>query len=98
MEGTKYFVFIFRFSINLQCPSISQRHKNETDILFHFNPRFKDEIIVRNSKLCGDWGTEEREGDFIFKVGTEFTIEIESQDENFAVSYLKVICFLPYFI
>ena len=75
----------------MQCPSISQRHKNETDILFHFNPRFQDSIIVRNSKLCGDWGTEEREGDMVLKRGAEFTIEIQSQEDSFIVSFAVFI-------
>ncbi|PSN51886.1 Tectonin beta-propeller repeat-containing protein [Blattella germanica] len=74
-----------RFSINLQCPSISQRHKNMTDILFHFNPRFPDEVIVRNSLICGDWGTEDREGDMVLKAGAEFTIDIECQEDAFKV-------------
>ncbi|KAJ9585855.1 hypothetical protein L9F63_020497, partial [Diploptera punctata] len=75
-----------RFSINLQCPSISQRHKNETDILFHFNPRFKEDVVVRNSKLCGEWGSEERGGDMVLKRGAEFTIEIQSQEDSFTVN------------
>ncbi|KDR11313.1 tectonin beta-propeller repeat-containing protein isoform X6 [Zootermopsis nevadensis] len=74
-----------RFSINLQCPSISQRHKNETDIMLHFNPRFMEAVIVRNSMLCGEWGTEEKEGEMVFKQGTEFTIDIYCQDDCFKI-------------
>jgi len=74
-----------RFSINLQCSSISQRHKNSTDIIFHFNPRFQDAIIVRNSMLRGEWGEEEREGQMVFQQGAEFTIDIYCQDEVFKV-------------
>lgn len=76
---------VCRFSINLQCSSVSQRHKNDTDIILHFNPRFSETVIVRNSMLRGEWGTEEREGQMVFKQGAEFTIDIRCQDEGFKV-------------
>lgn len=34
------------------------------DIAFHINPRIRDEVLVRNSKIDGDWGHEEREVPF----------------------------------
>uniref|UniRef100_A0A915D8M9 Galectin n=1 Tax=Ditylenchus dipsaci TaxID=166011 RepID=A0A915D8M9_9BILA len=37
------------------------------DSLFHFNPRFSEKAIVRNSQSDGVWGKEEREGAFPFK-------------------------------
>lgn len=53
--------------------------------MLHFNPRFMEAVIVRNSMLCGEWGTEEKEGEMIFKQGTEFTIDIYCQDDCFKV-------------
>lgn len=37
------------------------------DMLFHFNPRFKEKKVVRNAQVGGAWGNEEREGTFPFK-------------------------------
>jgi hypothetical protein len=77
--------FVCRFSINLQCPAVSQRHKNETDIILHLNPRFKESVTVRNSLLNGEWGSEEREGEMVFKQGGEFIIDIYCEDDGFKV-------------
>uniref|UniRef100_A0A672SKS0 Galectin n=1 Tax=Sinocyclocheilus grahami TaxID=75366 RepID=A0A672SKS0_SINGR len=38
----------------------------EHDVVFHFNPRFHENTIVRNTQLGGCWGPEEREGGFPF--------------------------------
>jgi Galactoside-binding lectin. len=35
--------------------------------------------------LHGEWGEEEREGQMVFKQGTEFTIDIYCQNEVFKV-------------
>ncbi|VDM97197.1 unnamed protein product [Thelazia callipaeda] len=39
---------------------------NQGDILFHFNPRFSEKQVVRNSRINNVWGDEEREGLFPF--------------------------------
>jgi hypothetical protein len=88
VHKSKIIVILFcvcRFSINLQCPSISQQHKNETDIILHFNPRFPESVTVRNSMLNGEWGTEEREGEMVFKQGAEFSVDIYCEDDVFKV-------------
>lgn len=88
VHKSKIIVILFcvcRFSINLQCPSISQRHKNETDIILHFNPRFPESVTVRNSMLSGEWGAEEREGEMVFKQGAEFIIDIYCEEDVFKV-------------
>lgn len=45
------------------------------DIVFHLNPRVREEIIVRNSQLGGSWGREERGHDFNpFREGEYFDV------------------------
>lgn len=44
------------------------------DVVFHFNPRFNEQTIVRNSNLGGYWGPEEREGGFPFVQGRRFEV------------------------
>ncbi|KAK2846647.1 hypothetical protein Q5P01_009646 [Channa striata] len=43
-----------RFGINFMV-------SRSRDIAFHFNPRVKEGIVVRNSRIGGNWGQEERE-------------------------------------
>lgn len=45
------------------------------DVVFHFNPRFPEQTIVRNSNLGGCWGPEEREGGFPFVQGQRFEVK-----------------------
>nr|CDJ84613.1 Galectin domain containing protein [Haemonchus contortus] len=49
------------------------------DILFHFNPRFKDKQIVRNSYKSGVWAKEEREGPFPFEKEHGFDLTIQNE-------------------
>uniref|UniRef100_A0A1I7YU95 Galectin n=2 Tax=Steinernema glaseri TaxID=37863 RepID=A0A1I7YU95_9BILA len=49
-------------------------HRNER--IFHFNPRFSEKKVVRNSDLNGQWGQEEREGKFPFHKNEGFDITI----------------------
>ncbi|KAM4048689.1 galectin-9-like isoform 2-T2 [Anomaloglossus baeobatrachus] len=69
-----------RFHINLNfCGGIA----------FHFNPRFKENTIVRNSKLNNSWGTEERQlpcGGLCFTPGQSFVIEIVCEHHHFRVN------------
>jgi hypothetical protein len=66
--------------------------QNDTNIAFHFNPRlnvnellflviqlfstFEENVIVQNSKVAGEWQTEERcEMRFPFIHGQSFTLD-----------------------
>ena len=68
-----------RFAINIFSGD------NPDDIVFHFNPRFEQDCVVRNSRLEGCWGSEEREGDMCFKPGKKFCIMIFVQSSGFLV-------------
>ncbi|PAV76784.1 hypothetical protein WR25_25925 [Diploscapter pachys] len=46
------------------------------DILFHFNPRFREKVIVRNSRRGNTWEHEEKEGPFPFEKNREFDLII----------------------
>lgn len=56
------------------------------DVVFHFNPRFNEQTIVRNSNLRGCWGPEEREGGFPFVQGQRFELKILVEDDMFKVA------------
>uniref|UniRef100_A0A3Q3FAE6 Galectin n=1 Tax=Labrus bergylta TaxID=56723 RepID=A0A3Q3FAE6_9LABR len=53
-----------------------------SDVVFHLNPRFHEQTIVRNSNLGGCWGPEEREGPFPFVHGRRFEVKL-FRDEKF---------------
>ncbi|XP_060077888.1 galectin-4-like [Ylistrum balloti] len=65
------------FSLNFMCGS---------DIAFHFNPRPREGVVVRNSKLGGGWGQEERGGDsFPFETGAIFDAMFFCNNDEFTV-------------
>ncbi|XP_066534398.1 galectin-3 isoform X1 [Hoplias malabaricus] len=57
-----------------------------SDIVFHFNPRFPEQTIVRNSSLGGYWGPEERGGGFPFVPGRQFELKILVEADVFKVA------------
>uniref|UniRef100_A0AAF5PVA7 Galectin n=2 Tax=Wuchereria bancrofti TaxID=6293 RepID=A0AAF5PVA7_WUCBA len=66
-----------RFHINLL--------KKNGDIALHFNPRFDEKAIVRNSLIAGEWGNEEREGKMVLEKGIGFDLEIKNEEYAFQV-------------
>ncbi|KAK2896951.1 hypothetical protein Q8A67_011439 [Cirrhinus molitorella] len=56
------------------------------DVVFHFNPRFHENTIVRNTQLGGCWGPEEREGGFPFVQGRQFELKILVETDGFKVA------------
>ncbi|MCJ8750183.1 hypothetical protein PDJAM_G00259660 [Pangasius djambal] len=56
------------------------------DVVFHFNPRFSEQTIVRNSNLSGYWGPEEREGGFPFIPGRQFELKILVEEDVYKVA------------
>ena len=62
------------------------------DILFHFNPRFKEKVIVRNACRNDVWGQEEREGHFPFEKNRGFDLTIIN--EPYSIQVDCTMCFV----
>ncbi|GFR76739.1 galectin [Elysia marginata] len=67
------------FSINLCTGSDLSE-----DTPFHFNPRFCQEEVVRNT-LSGDWGEEEKEGGFPFTKDSAYEVQIVVKQDHYQV-------------
>lgn len=59
------------------------------DVAFHFNPRFNEQTVVRNSNINGVWGPEERGGGFPFVPGGRF--EVHKMDSVAVTSQLTSV-------
>lgn len=55
------------------------------DVALHFNPRLKENIIVRNTYQNGQWGDEERNGGSPLKPGSDFTLEIVCEQRGYKI-------------
>ncbi|KAM9319008.1 galectin-4-like isoform 2-T2 [Pholidichthys leucotaenia] len=74
-----------RFKINF---TESRKYNDNSleNIAFHFNPRIKERVVVRNSRIAGKWGEEEREISCSpFKEGEYFEISIRCGNQKFKV-------------
>ncbi|CAP32240.2 Protein CBR-LEC-2 [Caenorhabditis briggsae] len=67
-----------RFHINLL--------KKNGDIALHFNARFDEKHVVRNSLINSAWGNEEREGKMPFEKAVGFDLEILNEPYAFAIT------------
>lgn len=66
------------------------------DILFHFNPRQEDEVVVRNTFSGGEWGEEERDKPhFPFGSGKSFLLRIEIAEDGYR-TYVQGKPFINY--
>ena len=59
---------------------------NRGGIALHFNPRFDEKVVVRNSHIDGEWGVEERDGSFPFQQGEEFAVAIICTQDTFEIT------------
>ncbi|VDD94779.1 unnamed protein product, partial [Enterobius vermicularis] len=66
-----------RFHINLL--------RKNGDIALHFNPRFDEKAIIRNTLISGEWGNEEREGKMPLEKGIGFDLELRNEDYAFQI-------------
>lgn len=58
---------------------------NDDEIPFHFNPRFSEKAVVRNSLFDGAWGKEEREHENPFTRDKPFTVVIHNEPKELQV-------------
>ncbi|KAG9261633.1 galectin-8-like [Astyanax mexicanus] len=75
---------------NAKVFSINLIKDDENNILFHMKPMFSDDgkgiMIVRNSKVNGVWGSEERDTpSFTFACGKSFLVKILCTSKEFKV-------------
>ncbi|KAL6266845.1 hypothetical protein P5V15_003674 [Pogonomyrmex californicus] len=78
-----------RLSFNLVCYTttfVKQKTVTDShDIALHFNPRLKENIIVRNTYQNGQWGDEERNGGSPLKAGCDFTLYIVCEECGYRI-------------
>ncbi|XP_077395893.1 galectin-3b [Festucalex cinctus] len=82
-------VIHIRGNINPRADKVTVDLSTDRDLVFHFNPRFNEsgrKVIVRNSKINGRWGAEERSlARFPFAPGQPFELRIECRSSAFEV-------------
>ena len=64
----------------------------DADKAFHFNPRFGENTVVRNTCQAGSWGGEERQqNNFPFQQGVNFDICIAVEHDKYKVQTFNFI-------
>nr|CAI9701431.1 unnamed protein product [Rangifer tarandus platyrhynchus] len=70
---------------------------NDSEIAFHFNPRFEgSRYVVCNMKQLGNWGPEEKKMQMPFQKGSPFEICFEVERSAFKVMMVNKNIFMEY--
>lgn len=78
-----------RFSVNFVAGNtLNPYEADANDVALHFNPRFRESCVVRNTRQHGTWGKEERlPKDFLpMTAGSTFELLFLVQPEGFKVA------------
>ena len=68
-------------------PGMVFNFKDQHDnIALHFNPRFNESCVVRNSCIGGSWGTEERYGGLPLHPNENYTAAIIFQNNGYEIA------------
>lgn len=76
--STYHFLSFYRFTLNLQCGT-----DEGADIMYHFNPRFGDNVLVCNNRCADSWGDEERLEGLPIGPGDNFTLCIVAAKDGY---------------
>jgi hypothetical protein len=76
-----------RFNIDLVKSGGRGQNITNADVALHFNPRFEERLVVRNSFANGQWGDEERSSThFPFAPGVNFDMIIRVEGNRFLIA------------
>ncbi|XP_059390233.1 galectin-9-like isoform X1 [Carassius carassius] len=71
--------------INPNASRITFNLRYRSGIAFHYNPRFDEKVVVRNTNQMENWGTEERSGGLPFQRGQPFQVTISCNPHHYNV-------------